>query len=148
MPKTFLTKRNTLNPFQRSNVFSFCTHNQCNGGSFTSSSPYILFISAMLAIARVQLWQMCSFLVWKCEYILKLSMQSILLYNGFIHNFLQDSAGLVLGKLGLVTWTPDTQKGPFTHLSRAQLSGVQLSGNPIYLAPHKIEMSSFHCCCH
>lgn len=43
------------NYWRRSNVFSFCTYDQCNTGSITSSSPFVLFFSALLALARLQL---------------------------------------------------------------------------------------------
>ena len=42
--------------FQTGHVFSFCTHDRCNGGTLASSTPSIMFFMSLLALARIQLW--------------------------------------------------------------------------------------------
>ena len=44
-------------PPQKSNVISFCTYNQCNGGTQPNLTFSAVFISTLLALAGSHLWQ-------------------------------------------------------------------------------------------
>ena len=44
-------------PPQKSNVISFCTYNQCNGGTQPNLTFSAFFISTLLALAGSHLWQ-------------------------------------------------------------------------------------------
>ena len=51
--------------FQTGHVFSFCTHDRCNGGTLASSTPSIIYFMSLLALARIQLW--CHRQCWDIE---------------------------------------------------------------------------------
>ena len=58
LPAIYMIAELRIHPkwFQTGHVFSFCTHDRCNGGTLASSTPSIMFFMSLLALARIQLW--------------------------------------------------------------------------------------------
>ena len=54
-------------PPQKSNVISFCTYNQCNGGTQPNLTFSAVFISILLAFAGSHLWQ--KHICWKIHFV-------------------------------------------------------------------------------